>query len=468
MTPLTPERARAITGGRWVQPPAAPGAPLRGVGIDTREDLAGRLFAAIRGERHDGHAFLADAAAAGATVLMVEADGAAGPGPAGPGILAVDDTRRALGALGRARRDDLAGAVVAITGSAGKTTTKDLLHAALGTTRRGTAAPRSFNNDIGVPLTLLAADPADEYVIVEIGTNAPGEIDALAALTRPDVAVVTLVGHGHLEGLGTPDDVAVEKGAILRHVRPGGLLVLPDDEPRLEAAAAAAPGRRIVRFGEGPGADVRVTGRGPGWVEVDGCRLPLPLPGRHNARNAAAALAVARHLGVADADAGAGLAAVAGPAMRLERRRAGGVEIINDAYNANPDSMAAALDTLGELAPDAARRIVVLGDMLELGAHAEALHGRLGEQVVAADRRAPIAEAVLVGPHGAAAARVLRVAWGDRRVLHVPTLDEAALARIAERIRPGDVVLVKGSRAMALERLVDHLETRRPRPAGAG
>jgi len=206
------------SGGRWLQDPVRNGR-LCGVGIDSRTDLAQAVFVAIRGETHDGHDHLREAANAGAALLIVHklpADGL----PQDVGVILVDDTRKALGRLAAAYREQLTGTVViAVTGSAGKTTVKMLIDRVLSTSLRGRAAPKSFNNDIGVPLTILSADPQDEYIVVEIGASAPGEIGRLAAIARPNIGVITTVGRAHLQGFGSLDKVAEQKAMLLRHLR---------------------------------------------------------------------------------------------------------------------------------------------------------------------------------------------------------------------------------------------------------
>ncbi len=198
MTFFESEHLRQLTGGRWRQAPSRR-LTARGVGIDTRQPLAGQMFFAIRGEHHDGHGFLHEAAAADAALLVVERASAPAALPAGVGVLEVPDTRRALAQLAAAYRRTLTGTtVVAVTGSAGKTTTKTLLHGVLSTAMRGSAAPKSFNNEIGVPLTVLAADPDDRYLVVEVGSNAPGETAMLTRIVEPDIAVITTIGRAHL------------------------------------------------------------------------------------------------------------------------------------------------------------------------------------------------------------------------------------------------------------------------------
>lgn len=450
----SPENLRRVVGGEWVVPPAA-GARVEGVCIDSRAVRPGRVFVAIRGDRTDGHLYLADAARAGAGVLIVEDEGAARSAEA-PAVR-VADTREALLRLGAAYRKTLTGTrVIAVGGSNGKTTTVRLLEAVLSSARRGTASAKSFNNAVGVPLTILGAGPEDEFLICEVGTNAPGEIAQLAAVVEPDVAVITSIGREHLEGLGSLEGVLREELELLRFVRPGGAAVLNADAPGLVAGAAGMRGvGRIVTFGHAGGADLRIgevrhEGAGVRFGIAGRGTFVLPLVGRHNASNAAAAVAVAEQLGLSGDQIASGLQLVRGAAWRLERATIGGVDVLNDAYNANPDSMRAALETLADVSGGAARRVVVLGDMLELGEHAEGAHREIGELVA----RMGVDVAVFVGPnmrHAAAAAP------GS---VHIDAADEAKLAEVAGLMRPGDCVLLKGSRRMGLERVVRALEER--------
>ncbi len=465
-----PDELREACGGRWLCRPRDGGRPLAGIGTDTRQPLEGMAFIALRGERHDGHDYLEGAVAAGARVLVVERD----PQVALPprvGAVLVDDTRRALSRLAAAHRRGLSKTrVVAVTGSCGKTTVKMLIDAVLSSRYRGTAAPRSFNNGIGVPLTLLAARPDHEYLVVEIGASRAGEIDALAALAEPDAAVITMVGRAHLEGFGSVEAVAREKAALLRRLRPGGLAVVNADSPHLAAQLGGV--KSLVTFGLAPEADLALSGWGRGdgawWLEVNGLqRFRLGLPGRHNAVNALAAIAVGRALGVDDGRIDAALRACRPADMRLARQEIGGVVVCNDAYNANPDSVCASLETFAELAPAARRRVIVLGDMRVLGAEAPRLHEEMGRQVLEIDRRARVDRLVLVGALAAHAARPIRSTWAADRLTLVDAMTPEAARSIAGLIEPGDHVLIKGSRAVALEGLLPELRRRLGPPAAA-
>jgi len=458
MTFFACDNLRAVTSGRWLRRPAD-GVDLVGVGTDTRADLAGRIFVAIVGARFDGHDFLGQAAEAGAALAIVERRRPLGALPRQFGVLLVDDTRRALAQLALAYRRTLRGTkVVAVTGSCGKTTTKHMIHAVLATTHQGTAAIKSFNNDIGVPLTILNARPSDRYLVVEIGSNAPGEVSQLGNIAEPDIAVITNIGRSHLQGFGSLEGVAREKGSLLACLCAKATAILHADAPLL--APYAKPVQSVITFGESDHADLRLTDRGrcgDGYFfEVNGrVRFDLALPGAHNALNALAAVAVGRRFSVPDADISRALGSLAPAPMRMAVQTVGRVVIYNDAYNANPDSTAAALDTFIEAAGQAKRRIVVLGDMLELGDDAAPLHREIGRRLIDVDSRRSIHHAVLIGPLATHIADAVARVWPESRYTHLPALNDGAIDDIIGMLRPGDAILVKASRELRLERLVD-------------
>jgi len=468
------DNLRAITSGRWLQRPAIDDDPV-GVGTDTRQDLKEKVFIAIRGERFDGHDFLLQAANRGATMAIVEHGMLLADLPGAMGVLLVSDTRRALARMALAYRRSLSAAkVIAITGSSGKTTTKRLIDAVLSSAVPGTAAPKSFNNDIGVPLTILGARPRDRYLVVEIGTNAPGEVVHLARIAEPDIAVITNIGRAHLEGFGSVEAILREKAALLSHLSPEGTAIINADAPGLADYARAAP--TVVRFGESPVADLRLTGRGrhdapppTGWFEVNGrFRFDLSLPGRHNAINALAAVAIGRRFALNDEQISAALSAVEPEPMRMTEQRVGGLVLYNDTYNANPDSVAAALETFIEVAAEAPRRVIILGDMLELGSAGPDLHREVGRRILDLDRQVRIDHALLIGPLAAHIADVLSGAWPPSRFSVVRAMNEKA-HRIATRLlQPGDAVLVKASRGLALEGLVEAVAGGGPADADQG
>lgn len=464
MTGWSFERMVEATGGRWLRAPKAGERLPQGAAIDTREVRPGMLFAAFRGERTDGHAHLGEAVLNGAAMLVVT-DAGAVVGPAVPTLL-VNDAGDALAALADLWRSSLPGLrVVGVTGSNGKTTTCRMLYAAACTEAvggmPGTAPAKSFNNRLGVPITLLNARPGDGVVVCEIGMSTPGEIAARCALARPDAAIITTIAEAHLAGLGSIEAIAREKASIAAGIGPEGLVVIPSGLPLLDDALRALGTRaRVIRVGGHADAEHRLTDiAGDGATtrfRLDGEAFEIPLTGAHNASNAALAIVAARWLGVADAAIRAGLAAAVPVPMRLERSVVATeppILVINDAYNANPGSMRAALRVLAETeAPG--RRVAVLGDMLELGPAAAAAHAMILHAV-----RESGADAVLtLGPLFA----------GAGGADHAETdTDDAAVLRLATLIRPGDTVLVKGSRGMRLERLVGLLAARSPEGATA-
>jgi UDP-N-acetylmuramoyl-tripeptide--D-alanyl-D-alanine ligase len=484
---FTAEELRQATGGRWTgtsnrgdeAPPSPPLAPVQpppagpalavpvfvdGVSTDTRTVSAGSCFVALKGERFDGHDFLAEAARAGAACAVV-AESRAASGPAALPLLAVPDTLAALGALARWHRRRFRIPLVAVTGSTGKTTTREMIAAILATRGPVHRSQGNLNNEVGVPLTLLGLAEEHQAAVVEMGMSHPGEIARLAAVAEPQVGLVTNAAPVHLEGLGSVDAVADAKAELYRGLSPGGTAVANADDARMLRRAQES-GRRLITFARGRGRRGDVVAMevlshdesglafllGIGNRELE---VRLSLVGEHNAVNAAAAAATAVALGCTDREIVRGLAEVrpVGRRLRLERLPSG-VFLVDDCYNANPVSMRAALETLAALAASrGGRPVAALGDMLELGpAEAEA-HRELG----AAAARAGLGWLAAFGPRSRAAAEAARGAGlAGGAAFH--TEDVAALtAFVKERLRPGDVLLVKASRGMKLERLVEAL-----------
>ncbi len=470
---MTPDELRTAVNGAWAVVPSSNIATL-GVGTDTRSDLTNRVFFALRGDRHDAHDHLLDAVRAGARVLVVEESRWSRirlSGPSAAAVLVVADTRKALQSAAQCWRQSLVGtSVVGITGSAGKTTTRRLIEGVLSTKFRGSASPKSFNNDIGVPITLCGGHRGDDYLLAEIGMNAPGEIAALAALARPDIAVITMVGRAHLAGLGSLDAIMREKFALVSSLSAGGLAVVRGDNSLLDAAleGALSTGVRVVRFGEGPMNHVRIRSReqrasGGQRLFVESCGrkffVELALDGAHNAMNALAAIAIGIDRGMSEEEISAGLAKVQSSDMRFVRQQIGELTVFNDAYNANPDAVLAALATFAELVPASQRRVVVLGDMLELGADSAALHSEIGRAVGRGVGGAPPDVAIFVGALAAHAAAACREV-GRCKVVQAADLNPANAAHLVREFMPGDAILLKGSRGAALERLLASLQER--------
>ena len=425
-----------------------------GISTDTRTLQPGQLFVALAGEHFDAHDYLqqaADAGAAAAVVHRMPADA-----PSSLGYYEVDDTLAALGRLGRFHRRRMGWTVVAVAGANGKTTTKDLLRAALSARYRVHATTGNLNNLVGAPLTLFAAPADTEVVVSEIGTNTPGEVAKLAGIVEPDVAVVTSIAAEHLEGLGDLAGVLREETSLLPWLPVAGVAVVPDDPADL-AARARALAPRVVVVGPGPDADEAFRVRA---IELDkhgavrfgwGTRtVQLQLRGRHNARNAMLALAVADALGV-EADAAVARLADLPPAkMRGEFHRFGRLTVIADCYNANPASVTAAVDLLVSL-PRGGGRVAVLGTMRELGAESARLHAETAADVAAQ----PVDLIVATGEFVAAFAAHAEL-LGDRLVREPDPV--IAYDRIASRLQGDEVVLLKGSRGVALERLLPRFQ----------
>lgn len=439
--------------------------PLRsacGVSTDSRCTSAGELFFALEGERFDGHAFVGAALERGAVGAVVRrsrleeiAQTLRVAQRAERGVLiGIDDPLAALGRLGAYHRMQLATTVIAVVGSNGKTTTKAMIDCVLSGKLRGRASARSFNNAVGVPLTLLAAEAADDYLVVEIGTNAPGEVAALAALARPDMAVITSLGEEHLEGLGNLAGVAAEECSILRRMGGDGFAAVNIDEPLAREHLGAFRGR-VATFGTVDDADLRVSAvewRPPTLRFRLNNRFAyeLPLAGRHNALNAAGAVAIARRLGFEHDAIAERLRAFRAPPMRSEVVRRGDVTILNDAYNANPPSMLAAIEML-EQQPAAGRRIAVLGAMRELGSASRAAHQRIARRL----RESTLDLVLLVGQAGEWMNGELDAGLFSRvQVEHCADLADCS-RRLRELLRSGDVVLLKASRAIGIERVLD-------------
>jgi UDP-N-acetylmuramoyl-tripeptide--D-alanyl-D-alanine ligase len=421
---------------------------------DTREGAEGALFFALRGENADGHRYVADAFMKGAVAAVVENEV---PGVTGRQLV-VPDTLVALGNLAAHYRDRFDIPVVAVTGSVGKTSTKEMLSAALRGRFNVLASVKNFNNEIGVPLTLFRLEPGHEVALIEMGMRAEGEIARLAEIARPTLGIITNIGLSHIERLGSRDGIARAKAELLEALD-GGTAVLPADDDYAAFLLDTCRSRcRAVTFGRSATADFAVSDvsyseEGRPRFRINGQTFELQAPGTHLPLNAAAVCAAADSLGVALEEVSAALAEYRAPAMRMETvRTKHGQTILNDAYNAAPDSMRAALETLVLLA-GGRRAVAVLGEMRELGEFGPEAHryvGRLaGEQ--------PLAMLATVGEAAEEIARVAAEALGAEHVRTFASTEEAA-EKLPVLLGPDDVVLVKGSRAMEMERIVRALE----------
>ena len=450
MRPLSAQWVANAAGGTLV---ADVDTTVSSVVKDSRDAVPGALYAAFVGERVDGHDYVDAARERGATLSLVSHS------VDGPHIV-VDDVAEALGRLARAYLAELRLqgdiTVIGITGSNGKTTTKDLLAQTL----PDVVAPEgSYNNEIGLPLTVLAADHTTRHLVLEMGASAPGDIAHLTRIAPLDVAVVLMIGSAHAGGYASLEALAEEKATILDGLVPDGVGLINADDPRVSPMAGRAPRTLTYGFGE---ADVagrdRHTERGRVHFSVDGVEVALTLVGDHHATNALAALAVARVCGL-DPEAAAAAVSRARPLsahrMALTERQ-DGVTILDDAYNASPESMRAAFRALRSVA-EGGTSWAVIGEMLEMGEASIQAHDDLGIDAV----RLGISHLVVVGK-GARPAYVSAVregSWGDEAAF-VDTIDEA-LALVGDRVAPGDTVLVKGSHGTGLWRLADELTRER-------
>jgi UDP-N-acetylmuramoyl-tripeptide--D-alanyl-D-alanine ligase len=453
----------AATGGRALREGKA--TRFGEVVTDSTKVKNGSVFVALKGERHDGHRFVADALRRGASCVIVQRD-LPGLNFGGGTVVKVRDTLRALGDLAHYRRQQLSPKVLAITGSNGKTTTKEMVAAILeeatleGQSLRGKVLKTegNFNNLVGLPLTLLRLRRRDKVAVVELGTNHPGEIQRLAEIADPDYGIITSVAAAHLEGLNSLAGVAREKGELYQNVRAGGAIAVNVDDARVKKLGAKFKGTKIT-YGKGGAVRARSwrlrgatgiaftlqAGRQRGNVRLN-------YLGQHNISNALGAAALALGAGVKLADIRRGLQKAQPFSMRMEVEDWRGIGIINDAYNANPASMKAALRTLAEV-QCRGRRIAVLGDMFELGRHSDREHRALGRAV--AD--AAVDRLYLLGEQ-ASVVRIGALRGGMRPEQIIIGKDHTDLAhRLGERVMRGDWLLFKGSRGMKMERILDTL-----------
>ncbi len=453
------EQAAQATGGEWLQAP--PHGAIYGVQTDTRQITEGALFVALRGANFDGHDFLHQAHELGAVGALVENTDNA---PADLPLLRVGDTLLALGALAKAHRAKFEIPVIGVTGSYGKTTTRALINAALSSQGAVLSSPGNFNNEIGVPLTLLQLDETHCAAVIEMAMRGAGQIEYLADTTRPTHAVITNIGPQHIELLGSEANIAAAKAEILKFLPPDGVAILSADDEYLDFFTDQV-GCRVTTFGLNPsaeyhGGDVKTEDNGNvSFALTTSSHLKtmpvhLPFPGVHNVANALAALAVADLLNVPMETAAQNLAGAHVPGARMRVFQSGTRTIIDDSYNAGPTSMRAALQTLLDF-PGGGRRVAILGAMKELGNITEVEHRKIG------DFAGTLCD-VLIGIGGEtrpllnAAVESARQIENEISVSYCETAVEAA-ARLAEWLQDGDVVLVKGSRSVGLETVVTAL-----------
>ena len=423
------------------------------ISTDSRTLKRGELFVALRGENFDGHNFVESAAKAGAAGAIVDSTWK-GKAPENFALILAEDPLQAYQKLAASYRRSLSLKVVAITGSNGKTSTKDFAAAVLARRFRVTKTEGNFNNHVGLPRTILEATSQDEVALWEIGMNHPGEVAALAKLAAPDLAILTNIGAAHIEFMGSREAIAAEKGALMEAVDAQGTVVLNADDPFTPGIAARARAKVILAgttAGTIRASEISQSGSGTDFTILEGahrCRAQLPVPGLHMVQNALLAVAAGRVFGLSLEDCAAGLVAAPLTKARLQIKEIHGVQFIDDSYNANPDSMKAALRTLVELDADG-KRIAVLGEMRELGSESERGHREVGESAAMFG----IDQLITIGDMGELIARAAR-AGGLEKTTVVRSTSEAAelLGEIAE---PGDLILVKGSRSARTEQVIE-------------
>ncbi len=479
MKPWTFDQIRRVTLSRWLNKSER---NFSGRVVQDHRNVAeGDLFVAIRGERFDGHTFVTPAIAAGAAAVLVDtapdSDAMRVATEAGAAVLLCDQTVRGLNRLAAGYRQEIRAKVIAVGGSNGKTTTKRLIDTVLAAKLSGHASPKSFNNNIGLPLTLLQVEPQHEYVILEVGTNAPGEVAALGEVAAPDIAVITSIGLEHLEHLGDLKSIAAEEASLVRFVRDGGMLFCPNDAPELTEALKLSTLARVTVGAAGSGADLEAVDvaesiQGLTFKLNGRLAIHVPLVGRHNVMNILLAIGVARRMGLADEQIVQGLAQCRPAPMRMEPLRINGHFVLNDAYNANPTSMAGALETFGRIdltdtvpkggrTPRGAarrssgkspRRVAILADMLELGQSGPAMHEWIGSLV--AENRMDLL--IAIGPQMQAAAAMARQ-HGVETAYFASTAD--AVRGVPALLHRPDAILLKGSRGMHLEQVLEAVKT---------
>jgi UDP-N-acetylmuramoyl-tripeptide--D-alanyl-D-alanine ligase len=430
------------------------------VSSDSRTIKPGELFVALSGENFEGHDFVEAAAKAGATGALVDMTWA-GNVPDNFALLRATDTLQAYQGLAANYRRSLALKVLAITGSNGKTSTKDFAGSILARRFRVTKTQGNFNNHVGLPRTILQATSDDEVAVWELGMNHPGEIAALAKIAAPDAAIITNIGVAHIEFMGSREAIAREKGALAEAIEPQGTVILNADDPFSEGIAARTRAKVILAgttAGTVRAIELGQSAEGAEFTIVEAghrCRAKLPVAGSHMVQNALLAVAAGRAFGLSIEECAAGLAAAPLTKARLQIREIGGIQFLDDSYNANPDSMKAALRTLVELHTDG-KRIAVLGEMRELGAESERGHREVGETAATLG----VNQLITIGKAAEAIAEAARTA-GLEKVSPARTTGDAArlLGEVAE---PGDLVLIKGSRGARTEQVIEQFATRDP------
>ena len=428
------------------------------IGTDSRTTRPGELFVALRGENFDGHDFVESVATSGAAGALVDHQWN-GNVPDNFALIRGTDTLLAYQKIAANYRRSLALKVLAITGSNGKTSTKDFAASVLARRFRVTKTEGNFNNHVGLPRTILEATSGDEVAVWEIGMNHPGEIVALSKIAAPDAAIITNVGVAHIEFMGSREAIAKEKGALAEAVGPQGTVILNADDPFSNGIAARSRAK-VVFAGTTDGTvratEIRQSADGSEFTILEGahrCRAQLSVPGLHMVQNALLAVAAGRAFGLSIEECAAGLALAPLAKARLQIKQIGGVDFLDDSYNANPDSMKAALRTLVELDTEG-KRIAVLGEMRELGTESERGHREVGETAA----MLKVDQLITIGDTAATIAQGARAA-GLNNVSPVSSTRKAA-DLLGEIAAPGDLVLIKGSRAAKTEEVIEQFGSR--------
>jgi UDP-N-acetylmuramoyl-tripeptide--D-alanyl-D-alanine ligase len=430
------------------------------ISTDSRTLKRGELFVALRGENFDGHQFVEEAAKAEAAGAIVDFNWK-GRVSSGFAVIRAEDTLRAYQSLAANYRKSLRIKVLAITGSNGKTSTKDFAASVLARRFRVTKTEGNFNNHVGLPRTVLEATSLDEAAVWEIGMNHPGEVAALAKIALPDAAIITNIGIAHIEFMGSREAIAKEKGSLAEAIGPQGTVILNADD-RFSEHIAARTHAKIIFAGTKSGSvraiEIRQSSEGSEFTILEGahrCRAQLPVPGLHMVQNALLAVAAGRTFGLSLEECAIGLAAAPLTKARLQIKQIHGVQFLDDSYNANPDSMKAALRTLMELDADG-KRIAVLGEMRELGEESECGHQEVGETAA----ELGVDQLIAIGEMGAVIAQAAKKAGLEKSAAVGSTSEAAAI--LAGMAGPGDLILIKGSRLARTERVIEEFAKQVP------
>ncbi|MHC4770663.1 MAG: UDP-N-acetylmuramoyl-tripeptide--D-alanyl-D-alanine ligase [Planctomycetota bacterium] len=455
MKPVSADQLAKIIHGRLITGEDA--SCFNGVGIDSRTIKSGQAFFAIAGENFDGHDYAASAIEKGASCIVVERE-IDMPHQTKTSLIKVDDCVKALAQFAFWYRQQLTAKVIAITGSVGKTTTRQMLHQVLSGSFKCRQARGSFNNHIGLPLTILSAEPEDEILLVELGSNNLGEIEQLTAIANPDVTVITAVAPSHLAGFGSLDNIIKEKASITCGLRQGGTLYVNGDQPDLLDYVKKHFGVSIITFGETDGCDVRgidlETTGSQGSLVIDGQLVSVPLAGKANLSNVLTTWSVCRDLGVSLPDFSEAIQLLKSGFMRLEIENIGLLTVINDCYNANPVSMANALSCLRSMASNTGKReVFIAGSMAELGAQSDSLHMQLGQKAVSEG----VGVLLAAGPFSNQITQGAADSGQDACLMCAFEKTEQLCDNLHKWVQPDDIILVKGSRSANLEQAVQRL-----------